>query len=326
MKKNMIQHFVMAVLLGMVWLIASPLAAQNLLSDPGFEAGTPNPAWNEVSTFFGTPLCTVSSCGTGTGTGAHTGDWWAWFGGIIIYEESEVSQSVTIPEGTASLSFWLEIPVGSGNATDYLQVSIDDNPVFTVYENTPGYGTYTKVMLDISSYADGNTHNLKFSSITYGAGTTNFFVDDVEILSDPTPPPVPLSPVLLMFVVLMIAGFLAVRYRKKTIFIAMIAIASMAVFASFDKDASNPKADVLSAKKASDLKERIMLDNEQEKLVQELFQQAYNNLYDIMRQKDASKEEKIIQYNKNSRTLYEGLRKVLTPEQFEEYISTERGR
>lgn len=65
---------------------AVPLALTStdlLGKDSGFEAGTPNPYWTEASINFGSPLCTVATCGSGGGTGPHTGSWWAWFGGIV---------------------------------------------------------------------------------------------------------------------------------------------------------------------------------------------------------------------------------------------------
>ena len=159
--------------------------AQNLLSDPSFEAGSPNPSWFESSTNAGTPLCTVGTCGTGSGTaGPHSGNWWAWFGGVSPYEEGIVSQSVVIPAGSATLSFWLWIGHRSGNGIDYLSALMDGNPVFTVYEYTVGYDSYTQVTLDVSSYADGAPHTLEFLSEIFGPVISNISVDDVELVSN----------------------------------------------------------------------------------------------------------------------------------------------
>lgn len=169
----------------MTLVIVQPAGAQNLLSDPSFEAGSPNPSWFESSTNFGTPLCTIGGCGNGAGTtGPHTGDWWAWFGGISAYEEGLVSQSVVIPAGSATLSFWLWIGVRSGNGIDYLSALMDGNPVFTVYEYTAGYDSYTQVTLDVSSYADGAPHTLEFLSEIFGPSLSNISIDDVELVSN----------------------------------------------------------------------------------------------------------------------------------------------
>ncbi|MEW5986153.1 MAG: hypothetical protein AB1791_05935 [Chloroflexota bacterium] len=159
-----------------------PAPLTNVVNDGGFELGTPNPYWDESSTNFGTPLCTVALCGgAGGGTGPHSGSWWAWFGGIDLLEISSLDQDVTIPEGAATLSFWLEI--AAVNTTGYLAVYMDGDELFRVTEaDAPIYDPYTEVVLDVGEYADGGVHNLEFFSITNaGAGPLNFFVDDVEL-------------------------------------------------------------------------------------------------------------------------------------------------
>jgi len=163
--------------------------SQNLIVDPGFEAGTPNPTWFEASTNFGTPICDVIACGTGTGTGPRTGNYWAWFGGIGAYEAGQVSQSVVIPPGHATLSFWLEHFIASGNNLDYLQVQIDGDVVYLLYEGQTIYYPYTQITLDISSYADGGNHTILFSSEIFGPTTSNFFVDDIELIAEPVETP-----------------------------------------------------------------------------------------------------------------------------------------
>ena len=193
MKKQNLPKSLFLLMLFFNMIAFTPVTAQNLLSDPSFEEGTPNTSWFESSTNFGTPLCSFGSCGSGGGTGPRTGDWWAWFGGISFYEEGEINQALVIPSGTATLSFWLEIPASSGNNLDYLEVQIDGNTIATFLENTPGYGTYTQVILDVSAYADGNSHTLRFYSEIFGPVTTNFFVDDVELIVIPATVPVPIG-------------------------------------------------------------------------------------------------------------------------------------
>ncbi len=160
-----------------------------IVADGGFEAGTPNPSWTEASTNFGTPLCDIPTCGTGTGTGPHTGDWWCWFGGVGAFEEGSVEQTVTIPAGATTLQFYYENAVGSGNGTDSVSALIDGNVVWSEIEGNAAYVTYALVTVDISAYGDGGSHLLRFeSSITGVPGGSNFFIDDVEIL-EPTGPP-----------------------------------------------------------------------------------------------------------------------------------------
>jgi len=153
------------------------------VSDPGFELGTPNAAWNEASTNFGTPLCDLGGCGTGTGTGPRTGDWWSWFGGISAYEEASVSQSVTIGVG-ADLSFYLEMII-CDSAADYLEITIDGNQIWSVDGSSPLCGSLGYVMqnVDLAPYDDGAVHALVFHSEIFAnnGGGSNFFVDDVSI-------------------------------------------------------------------------------------------------------------------------------------------------
>jgi subtilisin-like proprotein convertase family protein len=152
-----------------------------IVGDGSFEAGTPNPEWEEFSSNFGTPLCDAV-CGTGGGTGPRTGLWWAWFGGTTAAETGILTQTVTIPSGSAELSFWLEIPATATGTNGFLSVRMDGTEVFRAEETTPGYGTYAEVTVDVSAYADGGAHDLVFFSTTdAGAAVTNFFVDDVAI-------------------------------------------------------------------------------------------------------------------------------------------------
>jgi len=158
------------------------------VADGSFEAGPFSGNWTEFSTNFGTPICDPFSCGFGGGTGPHTGDFWAWFGGVFAYEAGSLEQAITIPVGATTLGFWLEIPVSSGNGVDYLRFSVDGNVEFSVLENDPTYaGTgYNLVQVPIGAYADGGVHTIRFESEITGenggaAALTNFFVDDVSL-------------------------------------------------------------------------------------------------------------------------------------------------
>lgn len=163
----------------------------NAVLDPSFEQSVINPIpfshydspeWTEASTNFESPTCSAAFCGTGLGTGPRTGIIWSWFGGINAFEEGSMEQLVTIPVGAASLDFWLEIPVVSGNGTDFLEVLIDGNPVFTVLESAGPYLGYQLVSVPLGGFADGGAHSIEFHSIISGAPQgTNFFVDDVSI-------------------------------------------------------------------------------------------------------------------------------------------------
>jgi hypothetical protein len=168
----------------------------DVVVDGSFEAGTPNPNWTEASTNFGTPICDAASCGETMENLAHTGSWWAWFGGIAdIYEAGSLEQNLQIPVGSATLSFYLEMET-CGEPADYLDVLIDGNVVFHVDATSASCGatSYSQQSVDVGAYADGGTHTLTFYSETNQSaamGTpsrenmglySTIFVDDVSLV------------------------------------------------------------------------------------------------------------------------------------------------
>ncbi len=163
----------------------SGLAKMNLVNDGGFELGTGGP-WIQSSTNFGTPLCD-STCGV---AGANTGAWWCWFGGIAAFEDGAVRQSVVFPAGgTISLDFFV-LPGACDSPADFVEVTIDGTQVWVLDGSSGlcGTATYSPVSVDLSAFADGAAHNVRFHSTIFAnnAGGSNFFVDDVSITHTPT--------------------------------------------------------------------------------------------------------------------------------------------
>ncbi|PYQ65475.1 MAG: hypothetical protein DMF53_05440 [Acidobacteria bacterium] len=160
--------------------------------DGGFEAGSPSAAWTEASTNFGTPLCSPATCGF---SGARTGNWWAFFGGTSgTPETASLEQTMVIGTGNANLTFYLWNPESSGNGTDALRVKVDGNQVLSIPAGNAIYAAgYTRVVVDLSAYADGGSHTIRFEATTSGSpSNSNFFVDDVSI-SICQPPPTALT-------------------------------------------------------------------------------------------------------------------------------------
>jgi len=157
----------------------------NPVADPGFEGGSPNAAWDEASTNFGSPICDEGSCGNGgTASGPNSGSFWAWLGGIAASEVASVSQSVTFPNGSADLTFMLNVPA-CDSADDFMSVQIDGNEVFRIQgdDATCGTDAYTMKTVDVSAFSDGGAHTILFTSeffATNGA-VTNFMLDDIAI-------------------------------------------------------------------------------------------------------------------------------------------------
>jgi PKD repeat protein len=184
---NKIYKKIVAVVAG-IFMVGSLSAQVELVTDGSFEAGIGSGAWTESSTTFGTPLCDLAGCGTGTGTGPRTGNIWAWFGGLGGgVETASIEQSFVIPVGgTVTLSFYLE-QIICDDPADFMDVLVDGNIVFSTDGSSTLCGVlgYSQQVIDISAYADGNSHTLTFNSSTFSlnGGVTNFFVDDISVIS-----------------------------------------------------------------------------------------------------------------------------------------------
>ncbi len=157
------------------------------LLDGGFEAGQFGGVWTESSLLFGTPICSVALCSAGGGSGARSGTFWNWLGGSSTDQEvAFVSQDVTIPVGTATLSYYFEIPVCATVGADFFEARIDGMVLYSTDINNPACDLigYVQQSYDVSAFADGGTHTIEFYSETYAVdpnNPTNFFVDDVSL-------------------------------------------------------------------------------------------------------------------------------------------------
>jgi hypothetical protein len=163
-----------------------PLEITNYVVDGSFEAGTPSEVWTEASLLFGTPICDTASCSDDEGAMPAEGDFWAWFGGSETEPEvASLAQTLTIPANdVAQLSFFLRIPSGAGGGDDILTVSLDQQIQFMVTDlDMPEYGDYRLVEIDVTDFADGQSHELLIEADITGAGLTSFFVDDFYIVS-----------------------------------------------------------------------------------------------------------------------------------------------
>ena len=157
-------------------------AACDIIVDGSFENASPD--WTAASSNFGTPLCDGACTANGTSL-AFDGTFWVWFGGVPDVEEiGSMTQTVTIPANSATLSFYLAIPVAGGSGDDFMRVTVDGTELFRVTDaDSSSYQDYTMVELDLSAYANGASHDIAFESTTTGVGTTNFFVDLVSLIA-----------------------------------------------------------------------------------------------------------------------------------------------
>jgi hypothetical protein len=164
--------------------------AAELVRDGGFEEAVDHgvlvldsPDWTEADSLFDSPLCNEDICGDGDGSaGPHSGDQWAWFGGSATAgHNGSLTQDVTIPAGTASLTYWFRNGAVTAPFDATLTVKVDGTTVKTHTEAATAEPAYTQQTIDISTFADGASHTLSFNYLNGGTGTNNMTVDDVSI-------------------------------------------------------------------------------------------------------------------------------------------------
>ena len=161
-----------------------PCTPSELIVDGTFEAGAPWPAWTiQTSTNFGTPLCSVFSCGVGGGSAdPFEGQNWAWFGGIDQAETSTAGQSVIIPAGgRATLTFQLRVGTVAPPFEDVLNVRVDGNVIRTFTEPETPEDFYSRRTINLDAFADGASHTILFEYIHTGGNLSNFTVDNVSL-------------------------------------------------------------------------------------------------------------------------------------------------
>jgi hypothetical protein len=154
-----------------------------LLADGGFELGnSASSPWRQYSLLFGTPLCSVATCGGYGSALPHSGQWWAWFGGASKAEEGWLEQSFSLLPGKSFLRFYSQVK-GCGNPADFIQILVDNHEVWrqNVSDIHCWQEDYHRYEVDLSAFADGNRHNLKVYSQQSTSATTNFFLDDLTL-------------------------------------------------------------------------------------------------------------------------------------------------
>lgn len=154
------------------------------VKDPGFEAtggeGGVNPYWDSGNSRTDYGVSVFYNYG-----GQHNGQYYAEFGGIQdgVAEDQYFSQDVIMRStGPAYLNFWRYIAALPDNGV--MTISMDGNILQTIDFST--YfdldAEYVPQSIDISGYADGQAHTVKFA-FTYATGSTDGAVlfDDVSI-------------------------------------------------------------------------------------------------------------------------------------------------
>lgn len=139
---------------------------------------------------FGNGLCTVDVCGNDfadPGTAVpRGGSGWAWFGGTVAPNHEEtatLTQAVVFPQGaTLQLDYFLRIGFVSTPFDAVLRVLVDEQVVETIAEPALAEGDYAARSINLSAFADGQSHTIRFEYVNPGtSGKSNFNVDDVSL-------------------------------------------------------------------------------------------------------------------------------------------------
>ena len=92
---------------------------------------------------------------------------------------------MVIPPGNAQLRFWMRIGEVSPPFSDVFSVKVDNQTVQTFQEPSAAEPNYTERVIDLSSFADGNIHNITLAY--HGDSNANFAVDDVTLVDSNAP-------------------------------------------------------------------------------------------------------------------------------------------
>jgi hypothetical protein len=156
-----------------------------LVRDGSFEAGKVPTYWVQSSTNFDSPICD-GNCGSAS---ARTGSYFTWFGGALTWAETMLlEQTGQIGEGPKTLDFylhWFSSVEAPPDPNAYLRVKIDGDTIFSLTPATaaPYSAGYTRASVNISAYADGQDHTLRFEYHNDAApNSTDIALDDISIV------------------------------------------------------------------------------------------------------------------------------------------------
>ncbi|MBI3734301.1 MAG: hypothetical protein HY259_12735 [Chloroflexi bacterium] len=159
---------------------AATAIPDGLINDGGFESGPQGGVWTEASSTSCEWVLDPTSI---FGIPAHSGTYAWWAGGYCGVANSDgISQSVTIPAGSTTLSFWTMFyrVDADDSGPDYLVFSLNGAILGTwkldMAHNT--YPNWTQQSFDVSAWA-GQTVTVQFKGRSRGFYTGNVLVDDI---------------------------------------------------------------------------------------------------------------------------------------------------
>jgi hypothetical protein len=160
-----------------------------LIVNGGFENGLPGTPWVATNSQGRTdPLIYKSR--------PHSGVWGGWLGNVVNYVDT-LAQTVTIPSGSARLTFafWRQArsaePAGNGDDTLVARLTTPagvDIVAPWVLTSAAARNVWIKetLVFDLSGYT-GTTARLSFTGNNDGDNASSFFIDDVSLMRDCPP-------------------------------------------------------------------------------------------------------------------------------------------
>lgn len=138
-----------------------------------------NDDWKANDSLFPSPICKIASCGENPTYGApRTGTHWVYFGATTLAQTGFVQQKVVLPH-TAYLHLEYYVWASFTGAASTFTVSVDGTVVDTL---PPGLtGGYVLRTVDLSAYADGRVHKIRFSYSKSDEGLADINLDDISL-------------------------------------------------------------------------------------------------------------------------------------------------
>ncbi|MEO8671151.1 MAG: hypothetical protein ABI411_07530 [Tahibacter sp.] len=174
--------------LPLLLLSATAASAHVLVGDGSFELGANGHMWLPASTNFGQPFCYV---GVHCGTVPRTGVQWIVLGDAGVYAEAaSVQQTAEILIGEKILEFyvwWSSSVVNPPDPAAVFNVKVDGHLLFTLTPATAAAysSAYTRIAIDVSDYANGINHTLRFEWYNAAASAPSILnLDDVRIVDN----------------------------------------------------------------------------------------------------------------------------------------------
>jgi hypothetical protein len=138
-----------------------------------------NDDWRVNDTMFDSPICKIAGCGENATYGApRSGTHWAYFGAVSAAETGFVQQKVILPD-TAFLQLEYYVWLSFLGATPTFTVSVDGDVVDTLPASLTG--GYVLRTVDLTPYADGRVHRIRFSYTKPAGGFADINLDDISL-------------------------------------------------------------------------------------------------------------------------------------------------